>query len=120
MVILHPETGIAYSRNSLPSPRGRPSALLLDRALSERAGGLNVMYKSIAVFLRLQLPASLLALALLTILRLALVCVQTSAALAHPSRNFSPLLVKAPTASNSSLLNARSMVSLALSPHLGT
>jgi hypothetical protein len=41
------------------------SALLLHRALSERAGGLNVMYKSIAVFSRLQLPASLLAPALL-------------------------------------------------------
>jgi hypothetical protein len=38
LVIPHPETGVAYSRNSLPSSRGRPSALLLDRALSERAG----------------------------------------------------------------------------------
>ena len=28
---------VAYSRNSLPSPRSRPSSLLLDRALSEQA-----------------------------------------------------------------------------------
>jgi hypothetical protein len=98
-VILHLETAVAYSRNSLLSSRGRPSSSLLDRALSERAGAPNVMYKSIAVFLRLQLLASLPTPALLAILRITSVC-QTGAALAHPSRNFSPLLVQAPTASN--------------------
>jgi hypothetical protein len=37
-MILHPETGVTCSRNSLPSPPGRPSAELLDHILSERAG----------------------------------------------------------------------------------
>jgi hypothetical protein len=34
----------------LLSPRGRPSPSLLERTLSEQAGGPNVVYKSIAVF----------------------------------------------------------------------
>ena len=34
LVILHLETGVAYSRNWLPSLYGRPGAVLLDRALS--------------------------------------------------------------------------------------
>ena len=98
LVILHLETGVVYSRNSLPSPRGRPSALLLERVVSTSC------INSSLFSLRLQLLASLLAPALLTILKLALVCVQTCATLAHPGRNFSPLLVKAPTNLNSSLL----------------
>ena len=63
-MILHPETKVAYSRNSLPSLRGRPSSSLLDRALSEPAGGHNVMYKSIAVS-PLTLTASLFSIYLL-------------------------------------------------------
>ena len=59
---LHRETAVAYSRNWLPGPRGRPSPSLLERALSEQAGGPNVVYKSIdpSLFsLRLRPPPSL-------------------------------------------------------------
>ena len=48
-VIPHQETGVACSRNSPPSPAGRPSAVLLHRAFSEPTGGHNVRYKSTAV-----------------------------------------------------------------------
>jgi hypothetical protein len=48
------------------------------------------VYKSIAVFPRLELPPSLLAPALLAILGLVSVSTHTSAALGHPGRNFSP------------------------------
>jgi hypothetical protein len=48
-VIPHQETGVACSRNSPPSPAGRPSAVLLHRAFSEPTGGRNVRYKSTAV-----------------------------------------------------------------------
>jgi len=95
LVNLHLETGVAYSRNSPPSPRGRPSALLLDRALSELARGHNVMYKSIAVS-PLTSTASLFSIYQLPLcLRssLASVCFHTSAALGHPHLNFLPLLI---------------------------
>jgi hypothetical protein len=74
LVILHLETGVAYSRNSLPSLRGRPSASLLDRGLSERAGVLKSCINPSPFLLRLQLPPSslpVLAPALLAILGLA-------------------------------------------------
>jgi hypothetical protein len=38
MESLLPETAVAYSRNWLPSPRGRPSPSLLEWTLSEQAG----------------------------------------------------------------------------------
>jgi hypothetical protein len=40
--ILHRESGVAESRNSLLSPRGRPSPSLLERTLSELAGVLTL------------------------------------------------------------------------------
>ena len=90
----HRETGVACSRNSLPSPPGRPSPSLLHRAFSEPTGvatsGINP-----SLFLpRLPLPPSCLpvpSLALLAILGLAPVCIHTSAALGHPGRNCPPL-----------------------------
>jgi hypothetical protein len=54
LVIPNLETGVAYSRNSPPSPRGRPSSSLLDRVLSELAGVLALCINP-SLFLRLQL-----------------------------------------------------------------
>jgi hypothetical protein len=88
---LHQETGVACSRNSPLSQHGRPSPSLLERTLSEQAGGPNVIYKSSLFSLRLQPPLSLPAPTLLAILSLALVGIHTSAALGHPSRNSLPL-----------------------------
>jgi hypothetical protein len=76
----HQETRVACSRNSPPSPPGRPSLSLLERTLSEQAGGPNVMYKSSLFSLRLQPPLSLPTPTLLAILGLALVGIHTSAA----------------------------------------
>ena len=59
LVILNLETGVAYSRNSPPSPRGRPSSSLLDRVLSELAGVLTLCINP-SLFLRLQLLCSTL------------------------------------------------------------
>ena len=95
--ILHQETGVACSRNSLSSPPGRPSPSLLQHASSEPTGvatsGVNL-----SLFLpRLQLLRSalfsltLLGLTQLAILGLASVSVHTSAALGHPGRNSRPL-----------------------------
>jgi hypothetical protein len=88
LAILHQETGVAYLRNSPLSPRGRPSASLLDRGFKRVGKGPNVVYKSIAVSLSssttflCQLPA------LLAILGLASACICTIAALGHPGPNF--------------------------------
>lgn len=88
LVIPHQETGVAYSRNSPPSSRGRPSASLLDRGFKRVGRGPNVVYKSIAVspststaFLS-QLPA------LLAIVALSRRTSSASAALDYPGRNF--------------------------------
>jgi hypothetical protein len=53
-VIPHPETGVACSRNSPPSPPGRPSPLLLDRALSEPTGVATSCINPSLFLLRLQ------------------------------------------------------------------
>jgi hypothetical protein len=58
LAIPHQETGVAYSRNSLPSPRGRPSASLLDRGF-KRAVGVPTTCINPSLFLsRLQLLSS--------------------------------------------------------------
>jgi hypothetical protein len=49
LAILHRETGVACSRNSSPSSRGRPSLSLLDHGFKRVSRGRNVVYKSIAV-----------------------------------------------------------------------
>jgi hypothetical protein len=90
----HQETGVACSRNSSPSPPGRPSPSLLHRAFSEPTRVATSCINPSLFLLRLQLPPSCLpvpAPALLAILGLAPVGIHTSAALGHPSRNFPPL-----------------------------
>jgi hypothetical protein len=58
LAILHQETGVAYSRNSLPSPRGRPSVSLLDRGF-KRVVGVPTTCINPSLFLsRLQLLSS--------------------------------------------------------------
>lgn len=52
------ETGVAYLRNSLPSPCGRLSALLLDCALSKHIGGSNVSINPSLFLLRLSTASS--------------------------------------------------------------
>jgi hypothetical protein len=85
----HQETGVACSRNSPPSPPGRPS--LLHRAFSEPTGVATSCINSSLFLPRPQLPPSYLpvpAPALLAILSLAPVGIHTSAALGH--RSWSP------------------------------
>jgi hypothetical protein len=94
LVILHQETGVACSRNSPPSPPGRPSALLLHCASSEPTGVVTVRYKSIAVSLSTSTaplwPACTSARSARDP-RPSSVSVHTSAALGHPGRNSPPL-----------------------------
>jgi hypothetical protein len=90
----HQETGVAWSRNSPPSPPGRPSPSLLYRAFSEPTR-VATSCINLSLFLPwLQLPPSCLpvpAPALLAILGPALVGIYASAALGYPGRNFLPL-----------------------------
>jgi hypothetical protein len=58
LAILYQETGVAYSCNSPPSLRGRPSASLLDRGF-KRVAGVPTTYINLLLFLsRLQLLSS--------------------------------------------------------------
>jgi hypothetical protein len=95
--ILHLETGVACSRNSLPSPHGRPSASLLHRAFSEPTGVATSSINPSLFLIRLRLaslysiPPKLHKVSLWSRSSALPRSTSTDAALSHPGRNSPPL-----------------------------
>jgi hypothetical protein len=92
--------GVAYSRNWLLGPRGRPSPSLLDRTLSEPAGVPTsvIIHRCFSLNFTASLfsvPPIFTSSCSACIFGIASVCIPTGAALSHPGRNFIPLLLRA-------------------------